>query len=126
MLPLNPQDWSTTGEPATTIRHLGGYMSRTFVINPIDPLPTGGLFFHRSNSANHTVLSDAHVLYDFNDTEHPQLKLGNKALPDVLKKHLYINGVQYNESDLIYKGDTSTDEVVGHLFLYKIAYDILD
>jgi len=47
-------------------------------------------------------------------------------LPDVLKKHLYINGVQYNESNLIYKGDTSTDEVVGHLFLYKIAYDVLD
>jgi len=49
-------------------------MSRTFAIDPIDlPIPTGGLFFHRSNSVNHTVLSDAHVLYDYNDTEHPQL-----------------------------------------------------
>jgi len=27
---------------------------------------------------------------------------------------------------LIYKGDTSTDEVIGHLFIYKIAFDILD
>lgn len=27
---------------------------------------------------------------------------------------------------MIYKGDTSTDEVVGHMFIYKLAFDILD
>lgn len=27
---------------------------------------------------------------------------------------------------MIYKGDTSTDEVIGHMFIYKIAFDILD
>ena len=27
--------------------------------------------------------------------------------------------------DIFYKGDTSSDEIIGHLFLYKIAYDIL-
>lgn len=37
-----------------------------------------------------------------------------------------VKGVQYNKSDLFYKGDTSTDEVIGHIFLYKVAYDILD
>lgn len=47
-------------------------------------------------------------------------------MPEVLKSNLLVDGVQYNESNLIYKGDTSTDEVAGHLFLYKIAYDILD
>lgn len=44
----------------------------------------------------------------------------------MLKSILNINGTQYNASDLVYKGDTSTDEVIGHLFIYKIAYDILD
>lgn len=38
---------------------------------------------------------------------------------------MLIEGIQYNKSDLIYKGDTSTDEVIGHLFLYKIAFDVL-
>ena len=38
---------------------------------------------------------------------------------------MIINETQYNKTDLIYKGDTSTDEVIGHLFLYKIAFDIL-
>lgn len=37
-----------------------------------------------------------------------------------------VNGVQYNKTDLFYKGDTSTDEIIGHIFLYKVAYDILD
>ena len=27
--------------------------------------------------------------------------------------------------DIVYKGDTSADEVIGHLFLYKLAYDII-
>lgn len=30
------------------------------------------------------------------------------------------------KDNIIYKTDTSTDEIIGHLFIYKIAYDILD
>ena len=35
-------------------------------------------------------------------------------------------GVQYKKEDLIYKGDTSSDSLAAHLFVYKIAFDILD
>ena len=34
-------------------------------------------------------------------------------------------GADYDISDIVYKGDTSSDEIIGHLFLYKLAYDIL-
>lgn len=34
-------------------------------------------------------------------------------------------GEGYEVEDIFYKGDTSADEVIGHLFLYKLAYDIL-
>ncbi len=34
-------------------------------------------------------------------------------------------GSGYDLTDVIYKGDTSSDEVIGHLFIYKLAYDIL-
>ena len=34
-------------------------------------------------------------------------------------------GEGYDVEDIFYKGDTSSDEIIGHLFLYKIAYDIL-
>ena len=34
-------------------------------------------------------------------------------------------GSEYDIDDIFYKGDTSSDEIIGHLFLYKLAYDIL-
>ena len=34
-------------------------------------------------------------------------------------------GAEYDVDDIFYKGDTSSDEIIGHLFLYKLAYDIL-
>ncbi len=34
-------------------------------------------------------------------------------------------GSGYDLTDVIYKGDTSADEIIGHLFIYKLAYDIL-
>ncbi len=34
-------------------------------------------------------------------------------------------GANYDIEDIFYKGDTSSDEIIGHLFLYKLAYDIL-
>ena len=41
MLPFNPEHWSTEGAPATTMRHLGGYISRTFAIDGVDKrIPT--------------------------------------------------------------------------------------
>lgn len=102
-------------------------MSRTFVIPAVGPaVPSGGLFFKRNGNEIHNVLSGAKTLYDYSDNDHPNLTLGNKPIPDVLRSVMNVNGTQYNESDLVYKGDTSTDEVIGHLFIYKIAYDILD
>lgn len=46
-----------------------------------------------------------------------------KEIPERLWNDLI--GSDYNIEDLVYKGDTSADEVIGHLFIYKLAYDIL-
>jgi hypothetical protein len=127
MLPINKCDWATTGAAATTERTLEGFMSRTFVIPAVGPsVPESGLFFRRHSNGTHSVLSGADILYDYNKTDNPDLQLGSKPIPQVLKSILNINGVQYDVDDLVYKGDTSTDSIIGHLFIYKIAYDILD
>ena len=34
-------------------------------------------------------------------------------------------GKPFGREDIVYKGDTSLDEIIGHLFVYKVAYDIL-
>ncbi len=46
-----------------------------------------------------------------------------KEIPERLWNDLI--GAGYDVEDIFYKGDTSADEVIGHLFLYKLAYDIL-
>lgn len=84
-------------------------MSRTFVIPAVDPSISGGLFFKRSINETQTVISGAKTLYDYTNDDHPDLQLGNKRIPEVLKSILNVKGVQYNASDLVYKGDTSTD-----------------
>lgn len=34
-------------------------------------------------------------------------------------------GKPFGREDIVYKGDTSLDEIIGHLFVYQVAYDIL-
>ena len=46
-----------------------------------------------------------------------------KEIPERLWNDLIGSG--YDVDDIYYKGDTSSDEIIGHLFLYKLAYDIL-
>ncbi|MBQ7117724.1 MAG: hypothetical protein IJN88_05895 [Clostridia bacterium] len=46
-----------------------------------------------------------------------------KEIPERLWNDLIGSG--YDVEDIFYKGDTSADEIIGHLFLYKLAYDIL-
>ena len=96
------------------------------MIPDVDPPIPGGLFFQRNKNGTQTVLSSANTLYEFNKTDQPILDLGDEDIPDVLRSILTVNGTVYEKSDLVYKGDTSTDEIIGHLFIYKIAFDILD
>ena len=130
--PINADDWISDGPPATTKRVLNGFIARSFAIPKVEKVPYhDGVFFQRNyktktGKLRQKVMSEANRLYDFSPDEHPTLNIGNKALPKILSDQLVLDGVKYNESDIVYKGDTSSDEIIGHLFIYKIAYDILD
>ena len=130
--PINQNDWTTKDTPATTKRILNGFLSRTFAIPAVEKVPYhDGVFFQRNymmknGKTGQKVMSEADRLYDYSENEHPVLDIGNKPMPKILQDQLVLDGVKYNESDIVYKGDTSSDEIIGHLFVYKIAYDILD
>ena len=47
----------------------------------------------------------------------------NGEIPERLWNDLIPEGKTVE--DIVYKGDTSSDEIIGHVFLYKLAYDIL-
>ncbi len=44
---------------------------------------------------------------------------------DLLGANSELKDMGISVEDIVYKGDTSADEVIGHLFIYKLAYDIL-
>ena len=125
--PLVPADWTNTGPAARSNRTLKGFIARTCSISEAEDTPfDDGLFFSRNPNGSQTVCSQANRLYDFTKDEHPVLGIGDTPLPPALQDVLTLNGTRYTISDVVYKGDTSTDELIGHLFLYKISYDILD
>ena len=125
--PLVPADWTIKGPDARSNRTLKGFIARTCSISEVEDTPfDDGLFFRRNPNGSQTVCSQANRLYDFTKDEHPVLNIGDSPLPSVLQDVLTLDGTRYTISDVVYKGDTSTDELIGHLFLYKISYDILD
>lgn len=128
-LPFISDDWSTNPSidaPATTKRSIKGFIARSFGITGLDTIPKGGLFLQHNEDGSQKVLQDADRLYDYKKEDTPILDLGNVPLPNVLLDIINVSGTQYNKTNLFYKGDTSTDEVIGHIFIYKVAFDILN
>ena len=130
--PINQEDWITEGEGAKTKRTHDGFFARTLSIPAIENTPyNDGIFIQRNfvdedGSLKQKVMSSANRLYDFSKGEQPVMDLGNEPLPNILRDLLIIDGFQYSEKDIVYKADTSSDELIGHLFIYKVAFDILD
>lgn len=135
--PYAAEDWSdprTATEDtkfAKRTRNLEGYIARTYSLSEENNATDG--YAHWS-------------LYSYSDDNKTAEGVSTRT-PD--QSHYYINGENlrgvkvdasceiparlwnsllgegYSVDDIIYKGDTSSDEIIGHLFLYKIAYDIL-
>jgi hypothetical protein len=83
-------DWTSnkTEAAATSKRILNGFIARTFVIESKDGVPSGGLFFKHNEDGTQNVVSEASILYDYTNDEHPTLNLGIMELPQILKEFL--------------------------------------
>ena len=95
-----------------------GFISRSYVTTS-EPVPDDGLFFKKENGKA-TCL----------DTRHARRKgIANKVIdasapvPDRLAALYRSEG--YTDDDIIYKGDTSSDELTGHFLAYYFAHKIL-
>ncbi len=129
---FNSEGWAdpsveTDKTYAKRTRLLDGFWARTYSLKqegfPID----GNIYWQHNGDGTATGVStkqpdeDEYLLHGENyrgvvtdaSTEIPQ-----RLWDDLI-------GSDYELTDVIYKGDTSADEVIGHLFIYKLAYDIL-
>ncbi len=132
--PLYNEDGSVSYETRT--RLLKGYIARTY------------------STADENNIPDGYIHYQFKYDDEGRLIAEGVSTMKEDERGYYLNGenlrgVEVNAdgeiparlwndlkdagaigkdttiTDIFYKGDTSSDEIIGHMFLYKLAYDIL-
>lgn len=126
---LAPDNWISprTGKTAKRTRLLEGFWSRTYSFRTEDRDFDGYIHWSHNGDGTATGMSNKP------ETDKGYLLNGENlrgvtvdasgSIPERLWNDLIGSG--YDVSDIIYKGDTSADEIIGHVFLYKLAYDIL-
>ncbi|MBQ7295763.1 MAG: Ig-like domain-containing protein [Clostridia bacterium] len=128
----NPSSWSdpslvTDAEYEKRTRLLDGFIARTYSLkqenNPVD----GNVHWVHNGDGTATAVSTKqegereYLLHGENyrgTVTDASVEIPQRLWDDLI-------GSGYELTDVVYKGDTSSDEVIGHLFIYKIAYDIL-
>lgn len=134
--PANPDDWALTDEmPEIVFRNVEGYIARSYHVNDPenDPVPLNdGVFFKKVyNSEGKLVSVRIPSSSDKGDDIPPLLCIdSSQAIPERLRR-LYTDevnphtGKHWGDDDIIFKCDTSNDELVGHYAVWQLAYDIL-
>lgn len=138
--PVNMLDWlDPRTAPAgtefeTRKRSLSGFIARTYRLAGLDSEDSGagsyndGYYYDVSgNSA--TCLDTTSKKVKWESLAGVSVDASGE-IPERLAKLFNTvtnpkTGELFSKDDIIYKGDTSTDELIGHLFIYKVAYDIL-
>lgn len=139
--PFYPADWIETqndGELESRTRWLAGFPARNYLLRGLEPecpedykfdegiyycIQPGGKAVSKTGKEREQTLINGDYNQDL------CVDAGEELPPRLM--HLIsdtINpktGKPFGKEDVIYKGDASLDEIIGHLFFYKIAYDVL-
>ena len=133
LAPIFPEDWAIVDENsdksnfATRKRTVEGFIARTYAYEdePEDAmLNLNDGYFWKIDAETNTATCQPST-----STKVPWEKMpgttvdASGEIPEILLDAL---GEGNTKDGLLYKGDTSTDELIAHLFIYKISYDILD
>ena len=132
LLLFNTESWAdplkTEGDYAKRTRLLEGFWARTYSFK--DEKNDYDGYAYWSHNGDGTATGKSTKKYsdgsDFllHNENYRGLEIDASAeIPQRLWDDLIGSG--YDVEDIFYKGDTSSDEIIGHLFIYKLAYDIL-
>jgi len=134
--PLNPGDWAEKDAmPQVAWRNLEGYIVRSYHVNdPVnDAAPFGdGVFFRKTYAPDGRLVSLRVPSETWKGDDIPSLLCvdSSSPIPERLRR-LYARevnpatGEHWRDDDIIYKCDTSCDELVGHYAVWQLACDIL-
>ncbi len=128
----NPSSWSdpslvTDVEYEKRTRLLDGFIARTYSLKQEGNDVSGNVHWVHNGDGTATAVStkspDDNEYLLHGENYRGTVTDASVEIPQRLWDDLIGSG--YDLTDVVYKGDTSSDEVIGHLFIYKIAYDIL-
>lgn len=129
---VTPQDWSNPAENPdvqyeTQTRLLEGFPARTFRIKTENYGFYDNIYWSVNADGTATGVSEkaeGQNGYLLNNENLRGVTVDASAqVPERLWNDLI--GEEYSPEDIIYKTDTSADELIGHMFLFKLIYDII-
>lgn len=129
---VSPDDWSDPAENYTTqyekqIRLLEGFPARTFRLKTEHFDFHDNIYWSVNNNGTATGISEkkeGQNGYLLNNENLRGVTVDASAkVPERLWNNLI--GEEYSPEDIIYKTDTSADELIGHMFIFKLIYDII-
>ncbi len=130
--PVTASDWSDPAanpdkEYEKQTRLLEGYPARTFTLKSDNMSMTDYIYWSVNADGTATGLSERPVSesgYLINGENLRGVTVDASAkVPERLWNDLL--GEDVKPEDIIYKTDTSADELVGHMFIFKLIYDII-
>ncbi|MBE6783552.1 MAG: hypothetical protein E7536_06025 [Ruminococcaceae bacterium] len=132
---VDPSSWASTRDEANQNvafakqpRLIEGFVARTYWIEGKEDFPLYDNIYWQVNEDNtatgiSTKSPSSQGYYLNNENLRGVTVDASGEIPDRLWNNLV--GEDALKSDVIYKGDTSADELVGHAFILKLMYDIL-
>lgn len=132
---VDPSSWLSTRDEANKDvefakqkRLLEGFVARTYWIESQESFELYDNIYWKVNDNNTatgaSTKSPDQAGYYLNNEDLRGVSVdASGEIPDRLWNNLVGEGTL--KSDVIYKGDTSADELVGHAFIFKLMYDIL-
>lgn len=126
---FSPESWSDPSansdiEYATQTRILSGFWARSFAVDSEDIRNQSKPCWNIGNNGTAICFTPNNTEYVTNGEDlcgtsvDASAEVPQKLWDDVL-------GTGYDADDIVYVGDTSSDEIIGRLFIYKLAFDIL-
>ena len=129
---FNTEDWADPSvkndeQYAKRTRLLDGFWVRSYHLKDENKSPTSNIHWSHNGNGTATGVStkkpteDEYLLHGEN--LRGIITDASAEMPERLWNDIV--GSNYDIGDVVYKGDTSTDGIIGYLFIFKLAYDIL-
>ena len=131
-VPISPEDWSDPAENPSTeyetqTRLLEGFPARTFRLKTEDFGFHDNIYWSVNSDKTATGISEKKEYEEGyllnNENLRGVIVDASAEVPERLWNDLI--GEEYSPEDIIYKTDTSADELIGHMFIFKLMNDII-